>query len=72
MLSVNVLYAHTSGDNLMRGLNLNAPIDGVRARIRPSPTSSQVLGDAESRAEHVERRRHHQLQRTATPGPADR
>ena len=48
MLRVNATYAHTSGDNLMRGLNLNAPVDGVR----PDPTFAnvvEVLGDAESR-----------------------
>jgi hypothetical protein len=47
MLTVNVNYAHTSGDNLMRGLNLNGPVDGVR----PDPSFAnivQVLGDAES------------------------
>jgi hypothetical protein len=27
---INALYAHTSGDNLLRGRNLNAPIDGIR------------------------------------------
>ena len=51
MLSVNVNYAHTSGDNLMRGLNLNGPVDGVR----PDPSFAnivQVLGDAES-AQHT-------------------
>ena len=49
MLSVNATYSHTSGDNLMRGLNLNGPgADGKRA----DPTFAnivQVLGDAESR-----------------------
>jgi hypothetical protein len=47
MLSVNANYAHTTGDNLMRGLNLNGPVDGVR----PDPSFAnivQVLGDAES------------------------
>jgi hypothetical protein len=48
MVSVNATYAHTSGDHLMRGLNLNAPVNGVR------PDSSlanvvQVIGDARSR-----------------------
>jgi hypothetical protein len=49
MISLNGTYAHTRGDNLMRGLNLNAPIDGVR----PDPRFSnvvEVLGDARSRA----------------------
>ena len=66
MLSVNATYAHTSGDSLMRGLNLNPPVDGVR----PDPTFAnivQVLGDAESRAEHAEHRRQHQLQLPPTP-----
>jgi hypothetical protein len=47
MLRVNAVYAHTSGDNLMRGLNLNAPDNGSR----PDPTFGnvvQVVGDAES------------------------
>jgi hypothetical protein len=49
MLTVNATYAHTSGDNLMRGRNLNAPVNGVR----PDPLFAnvvEVLGDAESRA----------------------
>ena len=48
MLSVNATYAHTSGDNLMRGLNLNPPVDGQRL----DPTFANivnVIGDAESR-----------------------
>jgi hypothetical protein len=48
MVSVNATYAHTSGENLMRGLNLNGPVNGVR----PDPAFAnvvQVLGDAESR-----------------------
>jgi hypothetical protein len=48
MLSVNATYAHTNGDNLMRGLNLNGPVNGVR----PDPSFVnivQVLGDAQSR-----------------------
>ena len=49
MVRINATYAHTSGDNLMRGLNLNLPVNGVR----PDPDFAnivQVLGDAESRA----------------------
>jgi hypothetical protein len=47
MLSVNATYAHTNGDNLMRGLNLNPPVDGVR--LDPNFANIvQVLGDAES------------------------
>ena len=45
MLRVNATYAHTSGDNLMRGHNLNPPVDGVR----PDPTFGnivEVVGDA--------------------------
>jgi hypothetical protein len=49
MLRVNATYSHTSGENLMRGRNLNAPVNGVR----PDPSFAnivEVLGDAESRA----------------------
>ncbi len=49
MLSVNALYAHTTGANLMRGLNLNGPVGGQR----PDPrfvNVVQVVGDAESTA----------------------
>ncbi len=49
MLSVNANYAHTTGANLMRGLNLNAPVNGVR----PDPrfvNVVQVIGDAESKS----------------------
>jgi hypothetical protein len=47
MLTVNANYAHTTGENLMRGLNLNPPVDGVR--LDPSFANIvQVLGDAES------------------------
>jgi hypothetical protein len=49
MLNVNATYAHTSGENLMRGRNLNQPVDGVR----PDPNFVnvvEVLGDAYSRA----------------------
>ena len=48
MVSVNATYAHTAGDNLMRGLNLNGPANGVR----PDPAFAnivEVLGDAQSR-----------------------
>lgn len=48
MLRVNATYAHTSGENLMRGRNLNAPVNGAR----PDPNFAnivEVLGDAESR-----------------------
>lgn len=53
MLSVNANYAHTSGDNLMRGLNLNGPgADGKR--LDPAFANVvQVIGDAESRAHHL-------------------
>jgi Carboxypeptidase regulatory-like domain/TonB dependent receptor-like, beta-barrel len=47
-LRVNATYAHTSGDSLMRGLNLNAPVNG----LRPDPNFAnvvQVVDDAESR-----------------------
>jgi hypothetical protein len=49
MLRVNALYAHTRGSNLMRGLNLNNPVAGVR----PDPNFSnvvEVVGDAWSQA----------------------
>jgi hypothetical protein len=45
---VNAIYRYTSGDGLLRGLNLNAPVDGVR----PSPEFGnviQVVGDGRSR-----------------------
>jgi hypothetical protein len=46
------MYAHTSGDNLMRGRNLNQPVDGVR----PDPAFSnvvEVVDDAWARAHTV-------------------
>ena len=52
MIRVNALYAHTRGDNLMRGNNLNQPIAGQR----PDPNFAnvvEVLGDAQSRAHTV-------------------
>jgi hypothetical protein len=45
---LGVSYAHISGTGLLRGINLNAPIDG----IRPNPALGnlvEVLGDATSR-----------------------
>jgi hypothetical protein len=48
MVRINATYAHTSGENLMRGRNLNAPADGAR----PQPefvNVVEVLGDARSR-----------------------
>jgi len=66
-LRVNMLYAHTSGGNLLRGLNLNAPIDG----LRPDPTFSnvvEVLDDAESRQNTLNVGFTLNLN-TATPGP---
>jgi len=45
---VNAIYRYTRGEGLLRGLNQNAPIDGVR----PSPEFAnviQVVGDARSR-----------------------
>jgi carboxypeptidase family protein len=39
MVRVNATYAHTLGSNLMRGENLNAPVNG----IRPDPTFSNVV-----------------------------
>ncbi|HET7697060.1 MAG TPA: carboxypeptidase regulatory-like domain-containing protein [Vicinamibacterales bacterium] len=52
MVRVNATYAHTSGDNLMRGRNLNSPVNGAR----PDPLFAnivEVLGDAESRTHSV-------------------
>jgi Carboxypeptidase regulatory-like domain len=66
-LRVNTTYAHTTGDNLLRGLNLNAPINGVR----PDPTFSnvvEVLDDAESRQNTLNVGFTLNLN-TATPGP---
>ena len=48
MLSFNATYAHTRGANLMRGLNLNQPVN----EVRPDPTLANVVevtGDARSR-----------------------
>jgi Carboxypeptidase regulatory-like domain len=47
-IRVNAMYSHTSGDQLLRGMNLNAPVDGVR----PDPFFAnvvEVVDDAESR-----------------------
>ena len=44
---VNAIYRYTTGDGLLRGLNLNAPVNGVR----PSPAFGniiQVVGDGRS------------------------
>ena len=49
MIRVNATYAHIWADHLMRGLNLNAPVDGVR----PDPRFSNVVmvvGDASMRS----------------------
>jgi len=67
-IRVNVTYAHTSGDHLMRGLNLNQPIDGVR----PDPSFSnvvQVVDDASSRQNTVNVGATINFN-TSTPGPA--
>jgi Carboxypeptidase regulatory-like domain len=66
-LRVNLTYAHTSGDRLLRGLNLNAPVNGER----PDPTFSnvvEVLDDAESRQNTMNIGFTFNLN-TATPGP---
>ena len=45
---MNAIYRYTRGEGLLRGLNLNAPVDGVR----PSPEFAnviQVVGDGRSR-----------------------
>jgi hypothetical protein len=49
---VNILYQHWHTDDLWRGLNLNAPVNGVR----PNPASANVIDvvdDAEYRANWV-------------------
>jgi hypothetical protein len=49
---VGVTYAHTNGRDLLRGLNLNQPIDGVR----PTPALGNivdVVDDASSRQNQV-------------------
>jgi len=51
-LQINALYARTVGRDLLRGNNLNSPIDGVR----PDPTYAnvvQVLGDARSQQDSM-------------------
>ena len=53
MLTVNANYAHTSGDNLMRGLNLNAPGRRRAARSRPSPTSCRSWATPSRRSTRV-------------------
>jgi hypothetical protein len=65
---VNATYAHTRGDRLLRGVNLNAPIDGVR----PDPgfvNVVQVVDDAESRQNTLNIGATVNFN-TATPGPA--
>ena len=49
---VNVLYQHWRTDDMWRGLNLNAPVNGVR----PNPASAniiEVVPDAQFRAHQV-------------------
>jgi hypothetical protein len=49
IIRVNATYAHIWADHLMRGLNLNPPVDGVR----PDPRFSNVVmvvGDASMRS----------------------
>src|SRR5499427_6719288 len=49
---VNVLYQHWRNDGMLRGLNLNAPVDG----IRPNPLAANVIdvvSDAQFRAHQV-------------------
>ena len=51
-LRVSLLYAHMNGDRLLRGDNLNAPIDGVR----PNPEFANIIetvSDAASRQNTV-------------------
>ncbi len=67
-IRINATYAHTSGDHLLRGLNLNQPVDGVR----PDPAFSnvvQVVDDASSRQDTLNVGATINFN-TATPGPA--
>ena len=67
IVRINVTYAHTSGDGLLRGLNLNEPVGGVR----PDPLFGnvvQVVGDAESR-QHTLNVGATITLNTAAPGP---
>ena len=47
-IRINATYAHTSGDGLLRGENLNAPVNGVRPDLLFSNVV-RVVDDAESR-----------------------
>jgi Carboxypeptidase regulatory-like domain/TonB dependent receptor-like, beta-barrel len=67
-IRVNATYAHTTGDGLMRGMNLNAPIDGVR----PDPVFGnvvEVIDDALSRQNTLNVGASFNFN-TAAPGPA--
>jgi hypothetical protein len=66
-IQVNATYAHTSGDRLLRGTNLNAPVNSVR----PDPlfvNVVQVVDDAESRQNTLNVGASINFN-TATPGP---
>ena len=57
---VNATYRYIRGDGLLRGLNLNAPVDG----LRPSPQFGnviQVVGDGQIATARVELRRPDEL-----------
>ena len=66
-IRINAIYAHMSGDHLLRGLNLNPPIGGVR----PDPNFSnvvEVVDDARSRQDSINIGATINFN-TATPGP---
>jgi hypothetical protein len=66
---INATYAHTNGDTLLRGYNLNAPIFGVR----PDPAFGnvvQVMSDAQSLQHSVNVGTSINLARSSTAGPA--
>ncbi len=48
MIRVNATYAYLQGQDLMRGLNLNAPVDGVRPDAGYANVV-EVVGDAKQR-----------------------
>jgi len=53
LVQINALYQHVVGKALLRGNNLNAPIDGTR----PDPNFAnviEVLGDARSRQDQLQ------------------
>ncbi len=66
-IRVNATYAHTRGDNLLRGMNLNAPTNGVRPDLLFGNVV-QVVDDAELRQNTLNVGASINFN-TATPGP---